>query len=151
MQVAAVSIDNFDTHANQGAADGQLATRLVYVDAFLDGLHAGLGLAWNETVVALATEFGRTARVNGAKGTDHGTGSTALVLGGALKQGGIIGDWPTLRQASLYENRDLYPTLDMRGLFKGLLRDQLGVERGALDRVVFPDSADIAPVAGLIA
>jgi uncharacterized protein (DUF1501 family) len=98
----------------------------------------------------MATEFGRTARVNGTNGTDHGTASTALVLGGALKKGGIIGDWPTLRQASLFENRDTYPTLDMRGLFKGVLRDHLGIERAALDRTVFPDSGSAAPVANLV-
>ena len=86
-QVAAVSIDNFDTHANQGAGEGQLATRLAYVDAFLDGLAAGLGPGWRETVVVMATEFGRTARVNGTNGTDHGTASTALVLGGAPETG----------------------------------------------------------------
>jgi uncharacterized protein (DUF1501 family) len=150
VQVAAVSIDGFDTHANQGAGDGQLAARLAYVDAFFDGLHAGLGPAWNDTVVVMATEFGRTARVNGTRGTDHGTASTALVLGGALKPGGIIGDWPTLRQASLFENRDTAPTLDMRGLFKGVLRDHMGIDRAALDTKVFPDSQNVAPVAGIV-
>jgi len=150
VQVAAVSIDNFDTHANQGAGEGQLATRLAYVDAFLDGLRAGMGDRWRDTVVVMATEFGRTARVNGTNGTDHGTASTALVLGGALKRGGIIGDWPTLRQASLLENRDTYPTLDMRGLFKGVLRDHLGIERATLDRTVFPNSASVGAVANLV-
>jgi uncharacterized protein (DUF1501 family) len=150
VQVAAVSMDGFDTHANQGAGEGQLATRLAYVDAFIDGLHAGLGSAWSDTVVVMATEFGRTARVNGTKGTDHGTASTALVLGGSLKRGGIIGDWPTLKQASLFENRDTAPTLDMRGLFKGVLRDHLGVDRAALDTKVFPDSQAVAPVTGLV-
>jgi uncharacterized protein (DUF1501 family) len=151
VQVAAVSIDNFDTHANQGAGEGVLATRLAYVDAFLDGLHTGLGPAWKDSVVVMATEFGRTARVNGTKGTDHGTASTAVVLGGALKPGGIVGDWPTLQQARLFENRDTNPTLDMRGLFKGLLRDHMGVSRAALDTAVFPDSASVAPVTGLVA
>ena len=150
VQVAAVSMDGFDTHANQGAGEGQLAARLAYVDAFVDGLHAGLGPAWSDTVVVMATEFGRTARINGTKGTDHGTASTALVLGGSLKSGGIIGDWPTLKQASLFENRDTAPTLDMRGLFKGVLRDHLGVDRAALDTKVFPDSQGVAPVAGLV-
>jgi uncharacterized protein (DUF1501 family) len=149
-QVAAVSLDNFDTHANQGAGQGQLAGRLAYVDAFLDGLAKELGPAWRETVVVMATEFGRTARVNGTAGTDHGTASTALVLGGALKKGGIIGDWPTLTQNRLFENRDTAPTLDMRALFKGMLRDHMGVDRAALDRVVFPGSGSVAPVAGVV-
>ena len=150
-QVAAVVIDGFDTHANQGAAQGQLALRLAYVDAFLDGLAAGLGPAWADTVVVMATEFGRTARINGTGGTDHGTASTALLLGGALKKGGIVGDWPTLAQARLFENRDTAPTLDMRGLFKGVLRDHLGIERAKLDTLVFPGSAAVAPAAGVVA
>ena len=149
-QVAAVSMDGFDTHANQGAAQGPLALRLANVDAFLDGLATGLGPAWKDTVVVMATEFGRTAHVNGTGGTDHGTASTALILGGALKKGGIVGDWPTLAQARLYENRDTAPTLDMRGLFKGVLRDHLGVERAKLDTLVFPGSASLAPVAGVV-
>ena len=150
-QVAAVSLDGFDTHANQGAADGQLATRLRGLDAALDGLSTGLGPEWKNTVVVVATEFGRTARMNGTKGTDHGTASTALVLGGSLKRGGIIGDWPTLEQAKLFENRDTAPTLDMRGLFKGVLAEQLGVDRRALDTTVFPASAGVEPVAGIVA
>jgi uncharacterized protein (DUF1501 family) len=150
-QMAAVSLDGFDTHANQGSTQGQLATRLAYLDASLDGLAQGLGPAWKDTVVVVVTEFGRTAHVNGTGGTDHGTASTALLLGGALKPGGIVGDWPTLSPAKLFENRDTAPTLDMRGLFKGLLTDHLGVERRALDTTVFPDSADVAPARGIVA
>lgn len=149
-QVAAVSIDNFDTHANQGASEGQLATRLAYLDAFIDGLQSGLGPSWRDSVIVTATEFGRTARVNGTNGTDHGTASTALVLGGALRKGGIIGDWPTLRTASLFENRDTAPTLDMRSLFKGVLRDHLGVTQADLNTRVFPESGSVAPTANLI-
>jgi uncharacterized protein (DUF1501 family) len=144
-QIAAVSLEGFDTHANQGASDGQLANHLAYLDAAIDGLSSGLGDEWRNTVVLVATEFGRTARINGTKGTDHGTASTALLLGGGLKRGGIIGDWPTLQQAKLFENRDTAPTMDMRALFKGVLAEQLGVDRRALDTTVFPDSAAVAP------
>jgi uncharacterized protein (DUF1501 family) len=150
-QVAAVSIDGFDTHANQGSSQGQLATRLAYLDAALDGLADGLGRAWKDTAVVVATEFGRTARVNGTGGADHGTASTALLLGGALKPGGIVGDWPTLAQARLFENRDTAPTLDMRAVFKGLLAGQFGIDRRTLDTAVFPDSASVSPAAGIIA
>lgn len=149
-QIVALSLDGWDTHANQGASDGQLAGRLANLDAVIDGLVSGLGPAWKDTVIVVATEFGRTARINGTRGTDHGTASSALVLGGSLKRGGIVGDWPTLQQARLFENRDTAPTLDMRALFKGVLADHMGVERRALDTTVFPDSAGVAPVAGLV-
>lgn len=150
-QIVAISIDNFDTHANQGAATGLLANRLTYLDGVLDGLASGLGEDWSNTVVVAATEFGRTARVNGTNGTDHGTASTALVVGGALKRTGIVGDWPTLQQARLYENRDTAPTLDMRALFKGVLSEHLGIERKALDTAIFPDSAQVAAARGVVA
>jgi len=146
-RIAAISLDGWDTHAGQV---GQLNTRLSYLDAVLDGLNTGLGGEWSNTVVVAATEFGRTARVNGTGGTDHGTGSTALVLGGGLKTGGIVGDWPTLKPAALFENRDVRPSLDLRGLFKGVLADHMGVDRGALETKVFPDSADAKPVTGLV-
>lgn len=149
-QIVAISVDGWDTHANQGAAEGQLATRLLYLDALIVGLNEGLGAAWSDTLVVAATEFGRTARVNGTAGTDHGTGSTALVLGGALKPGGIIGDWPTLRAEALFEGRDTRPTLDMRGLFKGVLGEHMGIDRAALDGTVFPDSGGVAAVRGLV-
>lgn len=146
-QIAAVSLDGFDTHAGQS---GQIATRLSYLDAVLDGLHAGLGAEWKNTVVIAVTEFGRTARVNGTGGTDHGTASTALILGGALKPGGIVGDWPGLAQNALFENRDTAPTLDMRSLFKGVLADHLGVDRAMLETKVFPDSKTAKPLIGLV-
>lgn len=149
-QIAAISLDGFDTHANEGAAQGQLAGRLSYLDAVLDGIHTGLGPEWKDTVVVVATEFGRTARVNGTGGTDHGTASTALLLGGALKTGGIVGDWPTLKASALFENRDLYPTVEMRGLLKGVLGEHLGVEKAALDSTIFPDSAGVKPVTALV-
>jgi uncharacterized protein (DUF1501 family) len=150
-QIVAISVDNFDTHANQGTARGLLATRLTYLDNLLDGLSDGLGPEWNNTVVVAATEFGRTAHVNGTNGTDHGTASTALVLGGALRRRGIIGDWPTLQPARLFESRDTAPTLDMRALFKGVLVEHLGLERRALDTVIFPDSGAVAPAIGVVA
>lgn len=146
-QIVAISLDGFDTHAGQM---GQLQSRLTYMDALIGGLTTGLGPAWSDTVIVAATEFGRTARVNGTGGTDHGTASSALILGGGLKKGGIIGDWPTLKQTALYENRDTAPTLDMRSLFKGVLRDHMGVDQRALDAKVFPDSAAARPMTGIV-
>jgi uncharacterized protein (DUF1501 family) len=145
--VAAISLDGFDSHAGQA---NLIAQRLAGLDAVLDGLHAGLGPEWKNTVVLVATEFGRTARANGTGGTDHGTASTALVLGGALKPGGIVGDWPTLKQNALYENRDVAPTLDMRGLFKGVLAEHMALDRGVLETTIFPNSGAAKPVAGLV-
>lgn len=146
-QIAAISLDGWDTHANQA---GQIATRLSYLDAVLDGLHTGLGAEWKNTVVVAVTEFGRTARVNGTGGTDHGTASTGLILGGALKPSGIVGDWPGLAQNALFENRDTAPTLDMRALFKGVLADHMGVDRTILEKQVFPDSVGAKAVVGLV-
>ena len=145
--LVAVSLDGFDTHAGQRA---QLKTRLAAPDQLIAGLKSGLGPVWKDTAVVMATEFGRTARVNGTGGTDHGTASTLVLAGGALKGSGIIGDWPTLAEGKLFENRDLAPTLDVRAVFKGLLRDHMGVDRAKLDRVVFPDSAAVKPVEGLV-
>ncbi len=140
--VVALSIDGWDTHARQNA---QLQTRLTGLDQVIGGLHDGLGDQWANTVVVVATEFGRTARANGTQGTDHGTGSSMLLAGGALKPGGMIGDWPTLADNRLFESRDLTPTIDVRSVFKGVLRDHIGVDRAALDQRVFPGSEAEAP------
>ncbi len=146
-QIAVISLDGFDTHAGQ---PGLIATRLSYLDTVLNGLHTGLAGEWKNTVVIAVTEFGRTARVNGTGGTDHGTASTGLILGGALKPGGIVGDWPGLAQNALFENRDTAPTLDMRSLFKGVLTDHMGVDRAILETKVFPDSKTAKPLIGLV-
>ncbi len=146
--IVAVSLDGWDTHAGQRA---QLQTRLTGLDQLVSGLEAGLAEQWAQTVVIVATEFGRTARVNGTQGTDHGTGSSLLLAGGAVKAGGLIGDWPTLADNRLFEGRDLAPTLDIRSVFKGVLRDHLGLDRAALDARVFPDSDAEAPaLSGLV-
>jgi len=109
-----------------------------------------MGDAWPQTVVAVITEFGRTARINGTDGTDHGTGTVALLAGGALKGGRVIADWPGLKPADLYEGRDLQPTSDLRAVLKGLLRDHLRVDERVLASAVFPDSAAVVPMAGLV-
>src|SRR4029077_16103385 len=106
-----------------------------------------MGDTWRETVVAVVTEFGRTARING---TNHGTGTVALLVGGALRGGRVVADWPGLKQAQLYEERDLKPTTDLRAVLKGLLRDHLRIEERVLASSVFPDSAGVATIAGLV-
>jgi len=149
--IAVVSLDGYDTHANQGASNGQLANHLKNLDDVVDGLHEGLGPEWSNTIIVAVTEFGRTARINGTGGTDHGTASTMILAGGALKSGGIVGDWPTLADSKLFENRDLAPTLDVRQVFKGVLREHMGLDARALDASVFPDSAGAPALDGLIA
>jgi uncharacterized protein (DUF1501 family) len=101
-------------------------------------------------VVILVTEFGRTARINGTDGTDHGTATVALLAGGALKGGRVIADWPGLKTANLYENRDLKPTTDLRAVLKGVLKDHLRADERVLADNVFPGSAAVKPMAGLV-
>ena len=121
------------------------------LDGAIAAIETNMGAAWSETVVALITEFGRTARVNGNEGTDHGTATVALLAGGALKGGRVVADWPGVSQTALYENRDLKATTDLRAVLKGLLRDHLRVDDRALDAVVFPGSETARPMAGLVA
>ena len=106
---------------------------------------------WKETAVVLMTEFGRTAHINGTDGTDHGTATAALLLGGAVHGGRVVTDWPGLKPAQLYQQRDLAPTTDLRAVLKGVLRDHLGVSEQALATTVFPDSIGVKPMDGLIA
>ena len=149
--IAVLSLDGYDTHAGQGAVNGQLANHLKTLDDVVNGLHDGLGETWSNTAIIAVTEFGRTAHINGTGGTDHGTASTMILAGGALRRGGIVGDWPTLADAKLFENRDLAPTLDVRQVFKGVLRDHMGLEDRALDTTVFPKSGAAPALDGLIA
>lgn len=147
--VAVLESDGWDTHANQGARNGQLAKRLGELDKGLAELRSTLGDAWDTTVVVVVTEFGRTVAANGSRGTDHGTGSCAFVLGGPVRGGRVIADWPGLRERDLYEGRDLMPTTDLRGVFKGVLRDHLGLSPSDLG-AVFPGSGAVAPIDGLV-
>ena len=119
-RVGALAFDGWDTHANEGAAHGRLAMLLGALDGALGAIESGLGEAWRESVVAVITEFGRTARINGTDGTDHGTATVALLVGGALRGGRVIADWPGLKEASLYESCDLKPTSDLRAVMKGI-------------------------------
>jgi uncharacterized protein (DUF1501 family) len=109
-----------------------------------------MGPAWRETVVAVMTEFGRTARINGTEGTDHGTATIALLAGGAVKGGRVIADWPGLKDGDLYQQRDLKPTADLRAVIKGVLRDHVRVGEAALASKVFPDSANVKAMGGLV-
>jgi uncharacterized protein (DUF1501 family) len=150
-RIGALAFDGWDTHADEGVASGHLALWLDALDAALAAVESGMGPAWNQTVVTVITEFGRTARINGTAGTDHGTATVALLAGGALKGGRVIADWPGLKEADLYEKRDLKPTADLRAVLKGLLRDHLRADEQRLEAAVFPDSAAAKPLQGLLA
>src|SRR5499433_187841 len=150
-RVGALALNGWDTHYNEGIATGWLAQLLGTLDAALAAIQDNMGPAWRETVVVLVTEFGRTARINGTGGTDHGTGTVMLLVGGALKGGRVVADWPGLKPANLLENRDLKPTIDVRGVLKGLLKDHLRADDHALTADVFPSSGDAKPIAGLVA
>jgi uncharacterized protein (DUF1501 family) len=149
-RVGAVGVNGWDTHINEGATGGQLANLLGALDATIPAFEQNMGDAWKETVVVFITEFGRTARINGTEGTDHGTGTVAWLIGGALKDGRVIADWPGLKEADLYEARDLRATTDLRAVLKGVLQDHLRVDQRALAATVFPGSDDVKPMAGLV-
>src|SRR5258707_546346 len=149
-RVGAAGFVGWDTHINEGAASGQLANLLGALDRALAAIETNMGDAWRETVVAVITEFGRTARINGTNGTDHGTGTVAFLVGGALRGGRVIADWPGLKSDQLYEGRDLKPTTDLRAVLKGLLRDHLRVDERVLADAVFPGSKSVKPMGGLV-
>jgi uncharacterized protein (DUF1501 family) len=149
-RVGALAFDGWDTHFNEGAVNGRLSNLLGALDGALGAIEKNMGPVWHETVVALITEFGRTARINGTEGTDHGTGTVALLVGGALKGGRVIADWPGLKEADLYEKRDLKATTDLRAVLKGLLKDHLRVPDRALAESIFPGSDAVAAVEGLL-
>ena len=108
-----------------------------------------IGGAWAKTTVIIVSEFGRTVSENGSRGTDHGTGGIAFLLGGAVNGGHIIGDWPGLTEAARYEGRDLNPVNAYEAIFKAALISQLGVSHSFLEDKVLPNSAAIEPWDGL--
>ena len=149
-KVAVFDTSGWDTHANEGGAQGQLAARLGELDAGLATLRQELGPAWKDSAVLLLTEFGRTAAVNGTRGTDYGTATAGFLFGGAVAGGRVIADWPGLSAHALYQGRDLAPTLDVRSVLKGILTEHLAVSSRALEQSVFPDSAAATPLRGLL-
>ncbi|HEV3179316.1 MAG TPA: DUF1501 domain-containing protein [Steroidobacteraceae bacterium] len=149
-KVAVFDTNGWDTHANEGGAEGQLAGRLAALDVGLATLRQELGPVWRDTAVLLVTEFGRTAAINGTRGTDHGTATAAFLLGGAVAGGRVIADWPGLAARHLYQGRDLAPTLDLRSVLKGLLAEHLSVPSRALEQAVFPDSTAAKLLRGLV-
>jgi uncharacterized protein (DUF1501 family) len=145
-RLVSLETEGWDTHTAQF---GRLGYELHRLDAAMLALKDGLGAAWPKTVVLVITEFGRTARMNGTTGTDHGTGGMALLLGGAVAGGSVRSDWPGVGPGRLFEDRDLRPTLDTRSIAKGVLAQHLGLDEPAL-AAVFPDSRGAVPLTGLV-
>jgi len=136
-RIAMIETGGWDTHSAQ---TGRLNAQLKGLDAMLSALKTGLGAAWNDTLVLVATEFGRTVAVNGTGGTDHGTGSAAMLLGGAVSGGRVVADWPGLSQANLYEGRDLKPTLGLDALIASALGQHYGIDPAPLAKALFPEA-----------
>lgn len=136
-RMAMIETNGWDTHSGQR---GRLQGQLRELDQMVGALKSGLGADWANTLVVVATEFGRTARPNGTGGTDHGQASVAMLLGGAVAGGKVIADWPGLSQAALYEGRDLKPTTDLDALLAGALAQHYGLEPKRAMSTLFPET-----------
>src|SRR5262249_42579504 len=133
-----------------GAAQGVLARNFAFLDDGMGAFRTEMGASWSNTAVIIATEFGRTAAPNGAGGTDHGTATAAFLAGGAVQGGRGLADWPGWRGAAPYQTGHLRRTADLRALIKGVLSDHMRVPRVSLERDVFPESALVSPLQGLL-
>lgn len=146
-RIAMIETGGWDTHSGQ---KGRLAANLKGLDAMIAALRTGLGPAWADTMVLIATEFGRTAAVNGTGGTDHGTGAAAMLLGGGVKGGRVLADWPGLRQAALYDGRDLKPTMQLDAFIGGAVAAHFALDPVRTTAVLFPGAAGARAVEGLV-
>lgn len=144
-RIAMIETGGWDTHSAQNP---RLAAQLRNLDTTVAALREGLGTAWGQTVVLVATEFGRTAAANGTNGTDHGTASAAMLIGGAVQGGRVVADWPGLTR--LYEGRDLQPTLGLDQLVAGVCAEHFALDPQRLARSLFPQTARSAPLQRLL-
>jgi uncharacterized protein (DUF1501 family) len=147
--IAAMEFSGWDTHANQGMAGGALDRLLGQLAEGLVAFRTEMSTAWRSTTVVVMTEFGRTARPNGTRGTDHGTAGAGFVLGPRLARARVVSDWPGLGASALYEGRDLKPTLDTRAALKAALAGTFDLTPAQLERI-FPGSAGVRPIAELM-
>lgn len=136
-RIGVIETGGWDTHANQR---GRLTAQLRGLDQMVAALKQGLGAQWASTLVIVATEFGRTAAPNGTGGTDHGTASAAMLLGGAVAGGKVIADWPGLAPGALHEGRDLRPTLDLDVLIAGSLAQHYALDERQALAALFPEA-----------
>jgi uncharacterized protein (DUF1501 family) len=145
-RLAALELGGWDTHTAQA---NRLTQALTQLDTGIDALRTALGDAWGKTVVMVMTEFGRTARMNGTNGTDHGTATVAFVAGGAVAGGKVVANWPGLGHGQLFEDRDLAPTADIRSVAMGILTAHLGLKPAAMT-AIFPGGEPAQPMRGLV-
>ncbi|SAL71417.1 PF07394 family protein [Caballeronia peredens] len=136
-RIAMIETGGWDTHSAQNP---RLAGQLKALDTMLAALRDGLGEHWAETTVLVATEFGRTAAANGTGGTDHGTASAALIVGGAVAGGRVLADWPGLSNASLYQARDLRPTTGLDAVIASAAGETFGLDPQRVGATLFPDT-----------
>jgi uncharacterized protein (DUF1501 family) len=147
-RIGMIETNGWDTHSGQR---GRLSAQLKNLDGTVNALKSGLGADWSNTLVLVATEFGRTVRPNGTAGTDHGEGSLAMLFGGAVAGGKVIADWPGLSTAALYEGRDLKPTTQLDALIAGAAAQHFNLESGRVLATLFPESRGSAFSQPLIA
>jgi len=136
-RVAMIETSGWDTHSAQ---DSRLTGQLTNLNSLIAALRQGLGPVWEQTVILVATEFGRTVAVNGTGGTDHGTGAAAMLIGGGVRGGRIIADWPGLAPANLLDGRDLKPTLALDGLIAHTCAEVFKTDPERMKDVLFPGS-----------
>lgn len=145
-RIAAFSLAGWDTHRAQQRGFAQALARL---QRAILTLRDELGAAWSRTAVVAVTEFGRTVRENGSRGTDHGTGGALVMAGGAIRGGQVFGDWPGLQEAQLYARRDLLPTGDVRAYPAWMMAGLFGISHALLETIVFP-GLDLGPDPGVL-
>jgi len=146
-RVALIETGGWDTHSGQR---GRMTFQLRGLDALVGALKTGLGADWANTLVLIATEFGRTAAPNGTGGTDHGTASAAFLLGGAVAGGRVLADWPGLGAGALHEGRDLRPSMGLDTLIASALAQHYGIDFGRMAPALFPDGPRTRMVEGLV-
>jgi uncharacterized protein (DUF1501 family) len=142
-----IETGGWDTHSGQRA---RINGGLNGLDQMIGAIKSGLGAAWADTMILVATEFGRTVAANGTGGTDHGTASAAMLIGGAVKGGRVLSDWPGLRPADLYEGRDLKPTIALEALVAGALAEHFALDPSIVARTLYPSLPVLKRVDGLI-
>jgi uncharacterized protein (DUF1501 family) len=142
-----IETGGWDTHSGQ---KGRLNVGLNGLDQMIGAIKTGLGSAWQDTMILVATEFGRTVAVNGTGGTDHGTASAAMLIGGAVKGGRVVADWPGLRIGDQFDGRDLRPTVALETVVASALAAHFALDPARLVRTLYPSLSAFKPVEGLI-